>query len=89
MNKEGIIYYEFYKKQLIYDFPADWLVSHPVSKYNESLLANFVRPVTIRAASCEQCENIARNNQSPVFDSIMSIVGLLCYVTLQCATINQ
>jgi hypothetical protein len=26
-------------------------VSHPVSKYNESLLANFVRPVTIRAAS--------------------------------------
>ena len=26
-------------------------VSHPISKYNESLLANFVRPVTIRAAS--------------------------------------
>ena len=24
---------------------------HPVSKYNASLLANYVRPVTIRAAS--------------------------------------
>ena len=37
----------------------------------------------------EQCENISRNNQSPVFDSIISIVWLLCYATLQCATINQ
>ena len=42
-----------------------------------------------RGMNEEQCENISRNNQSPVFDSIMSIVGLLCYVTLQCATINQ
>ena len=27
-------------------------VSHPVSKYNESLLANFVRPVTIFDKAC-------------------------------------
>jgi hypothetical protein len=42
-------------------------VSHPVSKYNESLLANFVRPVTIRAAFVSDgnwtvhIENIARS----------------------------
>jgi hypothetical protein len=34
-------------------------VSHPVSKYNESLLANFVKHVTIRAASNRIFSNLS------------------------------
>jgi hypothetical protein len=48
----SIICYEFYKKIVnLRFFRRLAKVSHPVSKYNESLLANLVKPVTIRAAS--------------------------------------